>query len=100
MTNRQFLLDSFYDEFCHTVWLLEKDQVYAAEYFKFLSDIECCIDISDDDLEDFIERFRRLEILYNERFRASTEWVAPKKVAANELVHDDRGELTAESLVF
>lgn len=100
MTNKQFLLDSFHDELCHTTWLLEKDQVYATEYFKLLHDIEQCTDISDDCLEDFIDRFGIIETIYNDRFRSSTDWITPKKIAANELAHDDNGKLTIESIVL
>ena len=100
MTNKQFLLDSLSSDFCHTTWLLGKDQVYATKYFNILNRIESSASISDDELEYFIDMFSALEELYNERFRAAADWVTPKKVTDNELAHNDNGELTAESLAL
>jgi hypothetical protein len=100
LSNKQFLLDSIHDEFGYTAWLLEKDQIYAAAYFNLLHDIEQLDTISDDELEDFIEQLGLLADTYDERFRAASDWVTPKKAASNELVHNDNGDLTPESLAL
>ena len=98
MDNKQFLLDSFYSELCHTNWLVEKDSVFAAAYFELLSSIEDCVELSNDKLELLIDELGTLEALYNERVKDSSTWVAPKNRAANELTHDENGNLTQESI--
>ena len=98
MDNKQFLLDTFEDDFCHTTWLLDKDQIYATEYFKLLTDIRQCDEVSNYELECLIDRFSVLDSLYDERYTDSSAWVAPKKRAANELIHDESGKLTQESI--
>lgn len=98
MDNKQFLLDSFYNELYHTKWLLEKDIIYSTAYFKLLSSIEACAEISDDELELFIDELGALEALYDERIKDSSTWVTPKKRGANELVHGENGRLTDESI--
>lgn len=98
MDNKQFLLDTFNDDFCHTIWLLNKDQIYATEYFKLLADIQQDNEVSNYELECLIDRFSVLGRLYDERYRDSSTWVTPKKQAANELVHNEDGNLTQESV--
>ena len=98
MDNRQFLLDAFYNELDFTVWLLEKDQVYADKYYSVLSEITKSSNEFTNDLEYFIDQLDILSTLYAERFKNSADWVAPKKRAANELVHDGSGKLTNDSI--
>jgi hypothetical protein len=100
MTNKQFLLDIFDSELCHTTWLLEKDSVYASQYSELFFDIKSSDEILDRDLELFIDRLSALEGQYNERLKSPSDWITPKKAAANELIHDSSGELTAESLAM
>lgn len=97
MSNKQFLLDSFYCELHHTAWLAEKDRVFADAYFELLAQVESCTELSDDELEVFIDKFGALETLYDERIKDASTWIAPKKRAANELTHDEAGRLTQES---
>ena len=98
MDNKQFLLDSFYSELCHTTWLVEKDSVFAAAYLELLTHIENCVNLSNDELELLIDKLIALETLYDERVRDSASWVVPKKQATNELTHDESGKLTEESI--
>jgi hypothetical protein len=98
MTNKQFLLDSFYNELSHTTWLLKKDSIYSDAYFELLSDIEHYNNASDDELELLIDRLGGLETLYDERVKDSSVWIQPKTRAANELIHDENGKLTQESI--
>lgn len=98
MDNKQFLLDAFYNDLDFTVWLLEKDRVYADKYYSVLSEIKKFSNESTHDLEYFIDQLDTLSTLYAERFKNPTDWVMPKRRAANELVHDENGKLTKESI--
>jgi hypothetical protein len=98
MGNKQFLLDAFYTELSHTIWLLEKDSLYRTVYFELLSQIEMLTELSNDELESFIDELCKLELLYDERIKDPSTWVTPKKRAANELVHDESGKLTNDSI--
>ena len=98
MGNKQFLLDAFYTELSHTIWLLEKDSIYRTAYFELLSQIEAWTELSNDELESLIDELCKLESLYDERIKDPSTWVTPKKRAANELVHDESGKLTNESI--
>lgn len=98
MDNKQFLLDAFYSEFESTTWLVEKDQIYADKYFNLLSEINQDDALSTRDLEYFIDKLGELHTLYKERFKDRAIWITPKKRAANELVHDEYGKLTQESV--
>ena len=98
MVNKQFLLDSFYTELSHTIWLLEKDSIYRTAYFELLSQIEMRTKLSNDELEYLIDELCKLESLYDERIKDSSTWITPKKRAANELIHDVNGELAQESI--
>ena len=97
MENKQFLLDAFYDDFADTAWLLDKDVIYAKSYFDFLADIDQHDTITDDEVENYIEQMYALRSFYYERAKNQSAWVAPKKYAANELIHDENGKLTQES---
>ena len=97
MENRQFLLDAFYEDFAGTIWLLNKDAVYANKYFSLLSELEQASTLSNYDMELFIERFHTLKSIFYERAKNKIDWVAPKKRAINELTHNEAGKLTRES---
>ena len=98
MGNKQFLLDSFYTELSHTIWLLEKDSIYRTAYFELLSQIETRTELSNDELESLIDELCKLESLYDKRIKDPSTWITPKKRAANELIHDVNGELAQESI--
>ena len=99
MENKQFLLDAFYEDFADTTWLLNKDTVYANKYFSLLSELEQASTLSNYDMEAFIERFHTLKSFFYERAKNPTDWVAQKKRATNELLHDEESnKLIQESV--
>lgn len=98
MNYRTFLLDYFDERLTHTEWLVEKDTVYA-DYYKDLRARVVNIDVSDEEsIFMLIDKIDELVDIYGERARNSSDWVVPKKRAANELVHDENGNLTKESI--
>ena len=100
MENKQFLLDAFSDDLADTVWLLNKDTIYADSYFDLLARIKRYDTMTDTEVEDCIEQIYTLRSLYYERAKDSSTWVAPKKQIANELVHNENGKLTEESIAL
>jgi hypothetical protein len=98
MSIKQFLLDAFYDDLSETTWLLEKDSKYANSYFNLLSEIEQTDPISEDLFLNFVEKIEKTRYFYEERYKNPTDWAVPKKHAANELIHDENGKLTQESI--
>jgi hypothetical protein len=98
MDNKQFLLEAFHDDLVDTTWLLDKDILYANKYFYLLSEITNAEVISDYDMECFIEAMYELKLFFYERAKNSADWVAPKTRAANELIHDENGKLTQDSV--
>jgi hypothetical protein len=98
MENKQFLLDAFNDDLFDTTWLLDKDAVYATKYFELSSELQQANTIENDAAEEYIEEIYALKHFYYDRAKNSSDWVTPKKRAANELLHDEDGNLTPESV--
>ena len=96
--NKQFLLDYFYEEFTGTEWLLQKDSVYADNYSNLLTTIEQSTAADEDLFWELEAQMQSLKSIYFERAKDPSAWVAPKKKAANELVHNEDGSLTQESV--
>ena len=95
--NKQFLLDAFYNDLADTVWLLNKDTIYADSYFDLLACIKRHDAMTDTEVENYIEQIYTLRSLYYERAKSQSAWVAPRSRATNELTHDENGQLTQES---
>lgn len=98
MENKQFLLDAFNEDLFDTAWLLDKDAVYAAKYFELLSELQQANAIENNAAEEYIDEIYALKRFYFERAKSSSDWVIPKKRANNELIHDESGNLTIESI--
>ena len=98
MNYAEFLLEYFNERLVHTIWLVDKDAVYADYYTSLYNSIVSTEHISEKTLFNFTDRVDALVDIFDKRVRDQSMWVAPKKTAANELIHDDTGKLTAESL--
>ena len=78
--------------------MLDKDRIYADGYYHLLSEIELYDTEPAHDFEYFVDRLNELSALYAERFKNTSAWITPKKQASNELVHNEYGNLTQESI--
>lgn len=100
MQYKQFLLDSFYDELADTLWLLEKDTVYADSYYSLLADINHNEVATEGALWSLADRVATLKSFYYKRTKSQSDWITPKKRRSNELTHDENNQLTDESITL
>lgn len=98
MLEKNELLIEFEKDFAHTEWLLNKDYEYAKKYFELKTEIAKSDLDSETVVLSLLNRFSWLDAFYEKRLKEIAYWVAPKKRAANELVHDENGSLTQESI--
>jgi len=98
MNYKDFVLNYFDEQLLSTVWLKNKDSVYASQYFALQTKIEQSIIESEDNAIWLAEQIDELVELYISRSKTPADWVAPKKRTTNELIHDENGSLTQESI--
>ena len=98
MTNKQFIQDMFLTELSGTVWLTEKDQRYADSYFDLHRAIWQSESISENTIWHFADKIEELNQTYHEMIKDSSAWITPRQRAANELIHDEHGNLTQDSI--
>jgi hypothetical protein len=98
MQNKQLILEYFNDKLNGSVWLLDKDTDYAKSYYALYNSIIGYDEMSESDAFELMYKVEALAELYIEKLVDPTSWIAPKKHATNELVHDENGRLTQESI--
>ncbi len=98
MQNKQLILEYFEEQLGCSTWLLEKDAAYAKSYYALYADIGQREVISETDTLVLMQKVEALAAVYIEKLAAPHTWVAPKKHAANELLHDEAGKLIEESV--
>jgi len=89
MNYKDFVLNYFDEQLLSTVWLKNKDSVYASQYFALQTKIEQSIIESEDNAIWLAEQIDELVELYISRSKTPADWVAPKKRTTNELIHDE-----------
>lgn len=102
---KEFLLE-YFDELSlldkSTMWLLEKDELYAQEYWKVLYSINQLEEQQIDDLDYFLDQkvkqIEKIKKLYTDRANNKNSWRAPKMCADNELIHNEEGKLIEKSI--
>lgn len=103
MDNKQELLDLFYVATTNYAWLFEKDEICRAEYTKVLDYLKTLdIETSDEDalmssIDEAINLIDNLSQLLCDRSITPSDWITPKVVAENELIHEN-GLLTEKSI--
>jgi hypothetical protein len=98
MQNKQLILEYFNDKLNGSVWLLDKDTDYAKRYYALYNSIIGYDEMSESDAFELMYKVEALAELYIEKLVDPTSWVAPKTRAANELIHDENGKLTQDSV--
>ena len=98
MQNKQLILEYFNDKLNGSVWLLDKDTDYAKRYYALYNSIIGYDEMSESDAFELMYKVEALAELYIEKLVDPTSWVAPKTQAANELIHDENGKLTQDSV--
>lgn len=98
MNYKDFVLNYFDEQLLSTVWLKNKDSVYASYYSTLRAKIEQSTIDSEDNAIGLAEQIDELVEFYISRSKTPADWVMPKKQATNELAHDENGKLTQESI--
>lgn len=98
MQNKLFILEYFEEQLGESVWLIDKDEDYAKRYHDLFTDISQRDSILETDVFLFTAKIEALVDIYVDKLKNPSTWIVPKKRAVNELVHDEGGNLTQESL--
>ena len=98
MQNKLLVLEYFEDQLCDSKWLTDKDTSYARMYNELYNNIINRETISDDDVFSLMINIESLSDVYTNKLKDPAAWIEPKKHAANELIHDDNGNLTPKSI--
>ena len=98
MQNKVLILEYFEEQVGDSAWLVDKDASYALAYNELYKNIIDRDSISEDEVLLLMLDIEALSDVYINKLKDPTTWVSPKKRAANELVHDEDGNLTKESI--
>ena len=98
MNYTKFLLDYFDERLAHTIWLTDRDAVYADQYANLYTSFANNEITSEKTLFSFIDMVDSLVDVYDKRVKDHATWIEPKKYATNELIHGDGGNLIPESI--